>query len=51
MSIQFSSIRPIEKTLSGATIQSHSGHGSIGNEGILRIFLGPEILPAHQQIV
>ena len=39
MSIQFSSIRPIEKTLSGATIQSHSGHGRIGNEGILRIFL------------
>ena len=32
MSTQFSSIRPIDRALSGATILSQSGPGSDGNE-------------------
>ena len=37
ISTQFSSIWPIERTLSGATTPGQSGHGSDGNERILRI--------------
>ena len=37
MSIQFSSNRPIERTLSGATTPSQSGPGSDGNKGVLKI--------------
>ena len=35
--MQFSSIRPIDRALSGATIPGQSGPGSNGNEGVLRI--------------
>ena len=34
---QFSSIKPIDRTLSGATTQDPSGLGSDGNEGIFCI--------------
>ena len=34
ISTQFSSIWPIDRTLSGATTPGQSGHGSDGNEGI-----------------
>ena len=34
---QFSSIWPIDKTLSGATTMGQSEHGSDGNKGVLRI--------------
>ena len=34
---QFSSIWPIDRTLSGATIPSQSGPGNDGNEGVLHI--------------
>ena len=37
MSTQFSSILPIDRTLSGSTIPSQSGFGSDGNEGVLCI--------------
>ena len=37
ISTQFSSIWPIDRTLSGATTPSQRGHGSNGNEGVLRI--------------
>ena len=36
-STQFSSIRPIDRTLPGATTQGQSVPGSNGNEGVLRI--------------
>ena len=35
--MQFSSILPIDSTLSGATILGQSRPGSNGNEGVLRI--------------
>ena len=35
--MQFSSIQPIDKALSGATIPSQSGPGSNDNERVLRI--------------
>ena len=37
ISIQFNSIWPIDRTLSGATTPGHSGPGSDGNEGVLCI--------------
>ena len=37
ISTQSSSILPIDRTLSGAIITGHSGSGSNGNEGVLRI--------------
>ena len=37
ISTQFSSILPIDRTLSGATTLSQSGPGSNSNEGVLRI--------------
>ena len=37
MSTQFSSIWPIDRTLSGATTPGQSGPGSDGIEGVLRI--------------
>ena len=37
ISTQFSSMWPIDKTLSGATTLGQSGPGSDGNEGVLRI--------------
>ena len=41
--MQFSSIQPIDRTLSGATIPGQSGPGSTGNEGVLRIPQSPSI--------
>ena len=35
--MQFSSIQPIDRTLSGATILGQCGLGSDGNEGVLHI--------------
>ena len=35
--ISNNAIYPFDKTLSGATTQSQSGHGNDGNEGILHI--------------
>ena len=37
ISTHFSSIWPVDRTLSGATTPSQSGAGSDGNEGVLRI--------------
>ena len=37
ISTHFSSIWPIDRTLSGATTPGQSGPGSDGNEGVLRI--------------
>ena len=37
LSTQFSSIQPINRTISGATILGQSGPGSDSNEGVLRI--------------
>ena len=37
ISKQFTSIRPIDKTLSGATTPGQSGSGSDGNEGVLHV--------------
>ena len=52
MITQFSSIWPIDRTLSGATSSGKSGPGSGGNEGVLHI---PQIffpsVEAHHQIV
>ena len=36
--MQFSSIWPIDKAVSGATTPGQSGPGSVGNEGVLRIY-------------
>ena len=41
--MQFSSIQPIDRALSGATIPGQSGPGSNGNEGLLRIFQSSSI--------
>ena len=35
--MQFSSIQPIDRTLSGATTLKQSGPGSDGNEGVLSL--------------
>ena len=46
---QFSSIWPIDKTLSNATTPEQSGSGSDGNEGVLCIPQAPASLePCHQ---
>ena len=37
ISMQFNSIQPIDRALSGATISGQSGPGSHGIEGVLRI--------------
>ena len=36
--IQFCSFRPIDRILSGATIQGQSGPENDGNKGVLHIF-------------
>ena len=45
ISLQFSSIWPIDKTLSGATTLSQNGPGSDGNEGGLHII--PDCLVSY----
>ena len=44
--MQFSSFGLIDRTLSGATTPGQSGHGSDGNEGVLRIPLSSSITGA-----
>ena len=44
ISMQFSSIQPIDRALSGATILGQSGPGSNGNEEVLRIPQSPSII-------
>ena len=46
ISTQFSSIRPIERTRSGAATPSQSGLGSDSNKGILRILRSSSITRA-----
>ena len=41
--MQFSSISPIDRALSGATILGQSEPGSNGNEGVIRIPQSPSI--------
>ena len=43
ISMQFSSIWPLDRTLSGATIPGQSGPESNGNEGVLRILQSSSI--------
>ena len=43
ISIQFSSIWPIDKTLSGVTTPDQTGPGSDGNEGLLQILQSASI--------
>ena len=49
--MQFSSIWPIDKTLSSATNPGQSGPGSNGNDWVLRIPKAPELLEPYHQIV
>ena len=46
LSTQFSSILPLNRTLSGDTIPSQSGPGIDGNEGVLRILQSSSITEA-----
>ena len=46
ISIQFISIWPIDRTLSGAIIPGHSGPGSDGNEGVIHISQSSSITEA-----
>ena len=48
---QFSSIWPIDRTLSGATTLSESEPGSDSNKGVLYIPQAPALLKHHHQIV
>ena len=48
---QFSSIWPIDKTLSGATNPGQSGSGSDFNEGVLAFPKAPASQEPHHQIV
>ena len=49
--MQFSSIQPIDRALSGATIPGQSGPVGNGNEEVLRIIQSPTSLKRHHQIV
>ena len=49
ISMQFSSISPIDRTLSGASTPGQSRPGSDGNEVVL--FKAPVSLEPHHQIV
>ena len=46
ISMQISSIQPIDRALSGATIPGQYGPGSNGNEGVLRIPQSSSIIEA-----
>ena len=48
ISTKFSSIRPIDRTLSGATTLGWSGPGSNGNKGVLRIPQSSYIIETSQ---
>ena len=49
--VQFSSIWPMDRTLSGATTPSQSGPGSDSNEEVLRIPKAPALKEFYNQIV
>ena len=51
MSTQFSSIWPIDRTLSGAATSGQSGSGRDDNEGVLRIPQSSGIGAIYHQIV
>ena len=51
ISTQFSSIWPMDRTLSVATTPGQSWPGSDGNEGVLRIPQTPALLEPHHEIV
>ena len=52
ISTQFSSIQPIDRTLSGATTTpGQSGPGSGGNKGVPRIPHARALLEPHHQVV
>ena len=51
VSTQFSSIRPIDKTLSGATTPCQSRPESDGNKGYSAFPKVPALLERHYQIV
>ena len=51
ISTQFSSIWPIDKSLSGATIPDQSGHESNGNKEVLCIPKTPALLEPHRHTV
>ena len=51
ISTQFSSIWPIDSTLSGATTPDQSGPGSNINEGVLHFPIAPALLEPHHRIV
>ena len=49
--LQFSSIWPIDRTLSGATTSGQSEPGSDGNKEVFYIRQAPALLEPHHQIV
>ena len=51
ISTQFSSIKPIERTVSGATILGHVGPESDGNKEVLAFPKSLAFLEPHNQIV
>ena len=51
LSIQFISIWPIDRTLSGATTLGQSWPGSAGNEGVPPLPKAPALLEPHHQLV
>ena len=51
ISIQFSSIWPTDRTLSGATTLDQSGPGSDGNEGVLRISQSANVTGASPSVI
>ena len=52
ISTLFSSVRPIDRTLSGATTQGQTGPGSDGNEGVTLYSPKAVVLPEpHHQII
>ena len=51
INMPFSSIEPIDRALSGATIPGQSEPGSNGNEGCSTFFKAPVSLEPHQLII
>ena len=51
ISTHFSSIRPIDRALSGSTTLDQSGPGSDGNEGVLHTPQSSTLMEPHNQIV
>ena len=51
ISTQFSSIQPIDRTLSGATTRARVDHGAMAMNGNFAFPKAPELLEPHHQIV